>query len=173
MGVWLKSVMDKSDFTDSFIDSLIAIDKTIKNPGARWKDQKGSRQKNYSLKSTDDLLEFSLYLRQNLKIENDFSCGLVLVKDGTTYPIVRYNGSAHVHENPIESERFEFQCHIHKTTERYASSRYKLDHYASQTDTYSTLDEALTQLMLDCKIGGLKVLKQSNTDTDEQQDFFE
>lgn len=165
--------MDKSDFTDSFIDCLIAIDKTVKNPGARWKEQKGSRQKNYVIKSIDGLLEFSLYLRQNLKIENDFSCGLVLVKDGTTYPIVRYNGSAHVHENPIESERFDFKCHIHKTTERYATSKYKLDHYASQTDAYSTLEEALTQLTLECKISGLKPLQQSVAVAKEQQDLFE
>lgn len=165
--------MEKSDFTDSFIDRLIAMDKTVNNPGARWKDQKGSRQKNFAIKSSDGLLEFSLYLRQNLKIENDFSCGLVLVKDGTTYPIVRYNGSAHVHENPIESERFDFKCHIHKTTERYAASKYKLDHYASQTDTYSTLEQALTQLALDCKISGLKSVQQNVAEDNEQQDLFE
>lgn len=141
--------------TDSEIAALLSMHKTVTNPRARWKQQRGSKQMNYKVKSTCGK-NFVLYLRQNVRLEEHFSCGLKYChpegkhKDVT---LCRYNGSDHVHENPLDGKgKIENQCHIHRATQRYMAAGRKAEHYAETTDRYDDLQGAVLALCQDCHI---------------------
>lgn len=141
--------------TDDEIKALLRTEKTVTNPRARWKQQRGSKQKNYKVKSTCGQ-EFVLYLRQNARLEEHFSCGLKYCHpDGKHKDVTlcRYNGSDHEHENPLDGKgKIYNQCHIHCATQRYMAARRKAEHYAETTDRYEDLDGALLALCQDCHI---------------------
>lgn len=147
--------------TDEQIDHLLSCPKNITNPGTRWKEQSGSRQKNYDVHGEDGD-RFSLFLRQNLRIQEHYSCGLRLIVGGKSLTLTRYNGSDHIHRNPIEGDGFKFQCHVHRATERYIASGRKPEHYATATDRYHDLDGALLALVNDCNITGLTLVEASD-----------
>lgn len=143
--------------TDAEIDQLLKMPKTVKNPGARSKKQKGSDQINYEVVS-DSGEQFRLIKRQNLRVEDDFSCGLLYVKEnGETVMLARYNGSSHVHRNPLgDAPDSHMQCHIHRATERYIAAGRKAEHFAEPTDRYSDVEGAFSAILSDCKISGLR-----------------
>lgn len=142
--------------SDIEVDRLLMLPKRVTNPGARMKMQRGSELTNYEV--TGEGHEFRLYVRQNTRISNGFSCGLLVVApSGDLLTLVRYNGSDHQHTNPLESSApMEMSCHIHRATERYMAAGKKAEHYAVATDGYSDLAGALQMLLRDCKIEGLK-----------------
>ncbi|WP_176475689.1 DUF6978 family protein [Halomonas salipaludis] len=147
--------MDHFTLTDEEIASLLNVKKVVTNPRAQWREQKGSKQKSYKAKSLCGK-EFIVYLRQNLRIEEAFSCGLKYChpegkdKDVT---LCRYNGSDHEHENPLDGKGTIInQCHIHKATQRYMAAGRKAEHYAESTERYESLHGALLALCSDCSI---------------------
>lgn len=145
--------------TDDKIRELLEMRKRVTNPGARAKLKGVSEQFNYTVKSESDAdYVFTLYTRQNLRegMEDDFSCGLSwTAPNGEVLTLVRYNGSSHVHPNPIEGTRLEYVCHVHKATERYVRANRKPDTYATESDQYRTLKGALHCLVSDCNVKGL------------------
>lgn len=145
-----------SALTDQRIEQLLTCEKTITNPGARWKDFPGCKQKNYDVTS-DDGAQFEIYLRQNKKIAHSFSCGILLrLPSGESITLARYNGSCHPHSNPLEGgEKVDFTPHIHRATERYIRAGRKPEHYAVATDAYSDLEGAFDNLLIDCSVSGL------------------
>lgn len=143
--------------TDEQIAGLLKAPKTVINPGARWKTQRGANQKNFDLESEDGR-QFSLYLRQNIRIANNFSCGLLFKHPQGTITLTRYNGSDHDHDNPLDLDtKVSTACHIHIATERYMSAGRKPEHYAKTTDRYTDLDGALRALVEDCVVLGIKL----------------
>ena len=143
--------------TDEQIETLLTLPKRVTNPQARWKEQRGARQRNYDVVSSDGRQQFRLFLRQNLRLDTNFSCGLYHVaSNGTEICLTRYNGSDHLHSNPLESSHTFGGYHIHKATERYIRAGRKPEHFAVQTDRYSTLQGALQALCADCRIDGLQ-----------------
>lgn len=144
--------------TDEKIASLLRLSKTVRNPSARKKVKGLHEQINYNVDSDDGETHFELFVRQNLKIQDDFSCGLLwLLPSGETVTLVRYNGSGHRHRNPIENQSFEYQCHVHRASERYVTTNKKPETFAEPTDRYQTLNGALDCLLCDCNISGLNV----------------
>ncbi|AZF22332.1 hypothetical protein [Pseudomonas sp. R3-52-08] len=143
--------------TDAQINDLLTCNKTISNPGARWKDMQSCKQKNYDVIS-DDGAEFEIYLRQNSRIAHSFSCGIFLKHpSGDTITLARYNGSCHPHQNLLEDgERIDFTPHIHRATERYMRAGRKPEHYAVATNAYTDLEGALWAMLQDCNISGLQ-----------------
>ena len=143
--------------TDAEIEQLLTTQKTILNPGARRKTQNGSEQVNYDVIDCDGI-KFRLYVRQNTRVSNGFSCGLSFVTlTGETITLTRYNGSDHRHGNPLEGgDLLPMACHIHRATERYMAAGRKADLYAETTDRYTDLYGALKALLSDCKIQGLE-----------------
>nr|WP_132451670.1 hypothetical protein [Paraburkholderia sp. BL8N3] len=134
---------------------------TRKTPTGRWKEStkaKSHWQAEMQAEDADGNL-FRLYQRQNSVLSDNFSCGIVwLARDGTSVPLARYNGADHAHSNPIEGSEFSFVCHIHVTTERYASFGSKPDKYAVETDRYVTLGGALRAMIEDYNISELEAL---------------
>jgi hypothetical protein len=89
-----------------------------------------------------------LYQRQNVRIQERFSCGLLYHHPPSTdVTLARYNGSDHEHEKPLESsEPSPLACHMHWASERYMTLGRKAEHYADTTDRYTALDGALRTL---------------------------
>lgn len=145
-----------STLTDHKIEALLRCPKTITNPGARWKDFPGCKQKNYEVTSEEGA-SFEIYLRQNKKISHSFSCGILLrLPSGEAVTLARYNGSCHPHTNPLEGgEKIDFTPHIHRATERYIGIGRKPEHYAVASDAYSDLEGAFDTLLIDCNVSGL------------------
>ena len=166
--------MSEIILTDERIQYLLTIPKRTTTPGARWRVQKKSRQRNYDLESEDGTLQFSLYLRQNMRIVDSFSCGLLyLHAGGEKVTLARYNGSDHPHYNPLDGTRADNHCHIHRATERYMAAGRKSEHYAESTDRYTDLDGALRAIIEDCKISGIRLANPrdaaDNDDDNEDQ----
>lgn len=144
------------EFTDDVLQWLRTEDKAVTNPRAQWQEQKGSKQKTYQLQSMDSQRKYRLYLRQNLRLPDHYSCGISIEQtNGEVMTLARYNGSNHPHFNAIEGERIDFQCHIHLATERYIAAGMKADTYAKVTTCYNNLDGALRLIVADCHILGL------------------
>lgn len=155
--------------TDEQIKHLLTVPKRTTSPNARWRPQRGSRQRNYDLESEDGTLRFSLFLRQNERIKNSFSCGLLyLHAGGDRVTLARYNGSDHQHYNPLDGTRSDNHCHIHRATERYMAAGRKSEHYAESTNRYSDLDGALRAIIEDCSISGIRLAKSNETDDNDE-----
>jgi hypothetical protein len=149
--------MNFDAITDIDIAELIKLEKKVKNPGSRWSESRGNKQRNYNVSGGDFL--FSLYLRQNTYDEQHFSCGLSVIKpDGQKLTLLRYNGANHPHGD------IKYACHIHRASERAIRERKKPEWYADETNLYHTLEGALFQLCKDANISGLANLKADEPD---------
>ncbi len=98
---------------------------------------------------------FRLVIRKSLTNSFDFSVILIFLDlaTGKAVRLRRYNGLSHEHTNPIERETF-YAYHIHTATERYMRSGSREDTYAEKTSRYSTLNQALECLLVDCGVYG-------------------
>ena len=141
---------------DAEIERLIALEKSVINPRAKKLEKRGSEQVNYEAEAATGE-KFRVYVRQNMRIPEGFSCGLLyLAPSGEPVTLTRYNGSDHEHANPLDGGGpMPAACHIHKATERYMQAGRKAEHFAESTDRYSDLEGALRALILDCNIKGL------------------
>lgn len=141
--------------TDERITELLDMQKRVINEGARTIRKDGCHRINYLAQSEDGEIVFHVYTRQNVEVENDFSCGIYYVnQSGETATLIRYNGSHHKHTNKLEDEEIGYTAHIHRATERYID-RKKIEGFATPTDQYTTLKGALFCMIKDCKITGL------------------
>lgn len=163
--------MSEIILTDEHIQYLLTVPKRTKTPNARWRVQKKSRQRNYELESEDGTLKFSLYLRQNMRIAESFSCGLLYFHaGGEKVTLARYNGSDHPHDNPLDGTRSDNHCHIHRATERYMAIGRKSEHYAESTERYSDLNGALRAIVEDCRISGIRLANSADEDDNDETD---
>lgn len=141
---------------DEEIARLIALQKTVTNPRARTLTQRGSERLNYDLEGPQGE-RFQIYLRQNTRIPEGFSCGLLFFPpSGEKVTLARYNGGDHEHTNPLESGKpMPMACHVHRATQRYMDAGRKADHFAETTDRYNDLKGALRAMAEDCNVRGL------------------
>lgn len=162
MGGWMV-------LSDDEISKLISLAKTVTNPRARLVDKRGSSQVNYEAEAETGE-RFRVYVRQNLRIKEAFSCGLLfLAPSGESVTLARYNGSDHPHSNPLDSTvKMEPAFHIHRATERYMQAGRKAEHFAQETDRYVNLHGALEALLKDCNISGLF----DDNEDDKQMDLL-
>ena len=132
------------------LDGLRSALKRVTNPGARWREKPGRhRQRNFTAEAEDGAV-YRIYLRQNLDDDQDFSCGLALVRrGGKPLSLVRYNGASHAHGE------IRYRCHIHRATAEAMSVGTKVDTHAESTERYRTLEGALACLIEDCGVRGL------------------
>lgn len=137
-------------FSDEELGALRSLPKRVTNPQARWSEKPGHRQRNHEAVSGDAALRFRIYLRQNLKDEKDFSCGLALVQRGGEFlSLARYNGGSHRHGEVA------YRPHVHRATEKALADGKRIDSHAEEADEYHTLEGALACLIKDCAVRGL------------------
>lgn len=149
---------------DTLIAELLRQPKRVANPKAKWHEKPGHWQRNFNLLATD--YSFSLFQRQNVRVPEDFSCGLLWEPPGGGRMIlVRYNGPSHVHGNKLEGDTLRHVCHIHRTTERYLAAGIKDEGFAESSQRYRTLEGALHCIATDCFVSGLET-------TPDEPDLF-
>lgn len=97
--------------------------------------------------------KFWLILRQSVAQPLDFSV-IVSYQPPGTYSRInlrRYNGRSHEHRNVLEDEAPFYDFHIHEATERYQRAGWpRPEAYASRTDRYGSITEALDCAISDC-----------------------
>lgn len=148
--------MSNESITQAKIDELLSMGKRVVNPTAYFLIKGQHQQKNFRVTGADDNT-FTLYVRQNTNIPEDFSCGLSWnMPSGEVLTLVRYNGPSHPHNNKIERQTLGFECHIHRTTARYIEAGKKPEGYAEATKGYESLDGALHCLVNECNITGIQ-----------------
>ena len=146
--------MDYDNLTDADFARLRSMSKQALNPRTRWHSKSGHRQKNFRVKSADEVHSFAVYARQNDKKAADFSCGILLLKSGRdSLSLARYNGSSHIHRDPggVIAQK----CHIHAATAEAIARNEKPDNRARETDKYGDLAGAIRSLVADYRIEGI------------------
>ena len=137
-------------YSEDELEELRTMSKTVSNPGARWVDKPGHRQRNFQV-TADDETAFAIYQRQSLNDVHDFSCGIAFnPQRGTRLTLARYNGPSHIHGE------IEFRPHIHRATARAIATGKKPESEAEETDRFTTLDGALGCLLEDFRVGGIE-----------------
>lgn len=149
--------MSLESITQDQIDGFNNVPKRVKNPGVQEKDKLSHKEKRYKLDAQDESgMCFEVFTRQNNRIPDDFSCGIMLLlPSGLILTLARYNGSSHDHKNLLENEKLTFSCHIHRAREEYIKAGKKAEGFAEETNRYSTMKGALHCLLLDFNISGL------------------
>ena len=148
--------MSARPYTDEEFKELWSIPKRVANPGARWlpkpKSNPGHRQRSYQAAGeSDDETRFSIYQRQNLDDESDFSCGIsYLPPGGPSLTLARYNGPSHEHGD------IAFRPHIHRATEMAIASGRKPESEAEETNRFKTLEGAMACLIEDFNLTGIR-----------------
>ena len=157
--------------SDELIADLLSCEKVVLNPNAKPKVQKKSERVTYQVESADGERAFELYTRQNQIDPDAYSCGLVYhPKKGEKVTLVRYNGSNHVHMNPLEDgELIVNRCHIHRATQRYMELGDKAEKFAETTDRYDMLYGAILCMVADCNISGLNLRGSEPDNSDDPQ----
>ena len=147
--------MNNKLYTDGELTELRSLPKQIVNPGARWsekpRERPAYRQRTFQASGQqDEEARFSVYQRENLKDESDFSCGILYLPTGSpSLTLARYNGPSHVHGD------IAYQSHIHRASERAIAAGKKPESEAEASDRFQTLEGALACLMQDFNVTGL------------------
>ena len=143
-------MMSSRLYSDEELGELCSMPKRVTNPGARWVEKPGHRQRNYQVAGENQNSRFAIYLRQNLRDANDFSCGIAyLPLGGTRLTLARYNGPSHVHGDIV------YRPHIHRATARAIAAGRKPESEADETDRFTTLNGAFGCLIDDFRIEGI------------------
>ena len=135
------------------LQKLRSMPKMVTNPGARWVNKLGHRQRNFkAVGQSDAYARFIVYMRENSQDSEDFSCGIVYKPhSGPGLTLARYNGSSHRHGE------ISYKTHIHTATAESIAAGKKPESEAELSDRYSTISGALRCLLLDFKLSGLSI----------------
>ena len=138
-------------YSDQELTDLKLMPKRVTNPGARWSEKPGHRQRNHqAVGQQGQEVHFLVYLRQNSQDDSDFSCGIVYQPlGGKRLTLARYNGPSHPHGD------IDYRPHIHSATAGAIASGKKPESEAEETDRFETLEGALRCLIQDFKLTGL------------------
>ena len=139
-------------YTDEELIALRQMPKQVATPRARWVEKPGHRQRNFAVVG-DGEARFSVYQRQNLRDEHDFSCGIAFLPlGGQRLTLARYNGPSHRHGD------IAYRPHIHRATERAIVAGRKPESEAAETDRFRTLEGALACLIDDFGLSGVSAM---------------
>lgn len=148
--------MNARIYTDEELSELRTVPKRVLNPGARWVEKPSlrpvHRQRTFRVSGhTDENLKFSIYQRQNMMDDCDFSCGISYLTSGARpLTLARYNGSSHKHEDIY------YKPHIHRTFERTMAAGKRPEAEAEETSRFETLEGALACLIEDYRLSGIR-----------------
>jgi hypothetical protein len=143
--------------TDAEIQELISIKKQMNVEPAvlfqSMKEKRGHKSSEHEMPQPDGST-FIIKIRISIENPLDFSAilGYTPPKSTKLFLLRRYNGRSHEHKNKLEKEDPFYNYHIHTATERYQREGTKEEYYAEVTDRYSTPQEALNCLIVDCNV---------------------
>lgn len=94
-------------------------------------------------------IRLSIYLRQNLRDDQHFSCGIVfLAPSGLRLTLARYNGSNRHHGG------IRYRPHIHRATEGAILAGKRPEYEAQERARFNILECALVCLIEDYSLSG-------------------
>ena len=133
------------------LGELRRLPKRVINPASHWSDKPGHRQRVFNVVGIEDeTVIFRVYLRENTRDEQDFSCGIVFRPSGSApLTLARFNGPSHRHHDII------YHPHIHQATEEAIAAGRKPESQAERTDRFAALPEALGCLAEDYTVSGV------------------
>ena len=134
-------------YTDAELAVLRDMPKTVTNPRARWLTKPGNRQRIFHAEGESGA-RFSVYQRQSVDDEQDFSCGIELRADDSLM-LARYDGPSHRHGGIV------YRPHIHRTTEEAMAAGRKPDSDAEETDRFTSSEGAFACLIADFSLSGI------------------
>lgn len=143
------------NYTNSEIKDLIACPKCIvEAPRRTMFLTEGHYRNSLELRSIDGEHRFHVFMRKNVKFEENFTIGLEYIPgDGSgSICLFRCNGPHGEHMNEFESASHFFGYHIHIAKEEYVNSGYKSDKYAEITNRFATFQDALAYFVSECNI---------------------
>lgn len=116
----------------------------------RLKPKKGHKERELDIIGIEGH-EFRIILRQSEINILDFSVILSYCpqESNDTFILRRYNGKSHEHTNSIEKQTF-YSFHMHEATERYQDIGAKAASYATPSNKYSGIDEAIICMLDEC-----------------------
>ena len=147
--------MNAKLYSNEELAAFRSMPKRVTNPGARWSDKPKSRpahrQRSFQASGQqDENARFSVYQRQNLADESDFSCGIAYLPPGSPpLTLARYNGPSHKHGD------IAYRPHVHRTSEKAILESRKPESEAEATDRFTTLEGALSCLIHDFNMSGI------------------
>jgi hypothetical protein len=128
-------------YNDSDIKKLISCPKEIVIAPKGLKPERGSRRDSFTLKSSDGIYSFNCFIRELVKLPENFSIGLDYnPKDEKgVIKILRCNGLHGGHkEFPHHAH-----CHIHQATALSINNGLDPTNTAIITNEYTTLSQAI------------------------------
>jgi hypothetical protein len=138
------------NFTNDVIEQLITCSKTMIDPPSKeFKEENRHRRKDMRLQDVDNKVnQFSVFMRQSLEFDEDFSIGLVYFSsEGKRITLIRYNGQHEQSNDPFSLQNPHYQYHIHQATpENLNNGRYE-KHPAFITPDYASFQEAIAQFL--------------------------
>ncbi len=140
-------------YSDQELAELKRMPKRVTNPRARWSNKPGHKQRNYEVRGRGgNAARFSVYLRQSLIDDSNFSCGIAYIQPGERrLTLARYNGPSHRHGD------IHYRPHIHRATAGAIAAGRKPESEADETDRFEILEGALRCLIGDYHLEGLDV----------------
>lgn len=144
-------------YTDAEFRDLARLLEKVSNPGARWFNEPTAHpvHRHRTSRATGAAggpkLHVSIYLRQNLRDDQHFSCGIVfLAPSGLRLTLARYNGSNRHHGG------IRYRPHIYRATEGAILAGKRPEYEAEETARYETLEGALACLIEDFRLSGIR-----------------
>jgi hypothetical protein len=139
--------MPVAKFTQSEIDRLISCPKSIDSaPSKSLVDDGAYRRNGAGLVATDGTQgAFSMYIRQNVAFEENFSVGLVYSSnDGRgDITLLRCNGKHGAFNAQYDPNNWHTHNHIHKASESDLDAGFRPEKHATLTTAFASLEEAV------------------------------
>ena len=141
-------------YTEEELKELCDMPKRVTNPGARWLEKPTKnhayRQRSFKAKGEhDENRRFEIYQRENIRDDQDFSCGIAFIPiGGSRLTLARYNGPSHPHGDIL------YRTHIHRATVDAIAKGKRPEREAKETDRYDKLSGALACLIKDFNLSG-------------------
>lgn len=130
---------------DSEIEYLIRCEKKVIEPPHKNFHIVGANKRNdFKVSADNDDKLFSVFLRQNIEFQENFSIGLLYHFEGKKVLLFRVNGNhGEVVTNPLKPSPH-FGYHVHKLTENeFDLGNYYDPKLHTETEAYASFDQAI------------------------------
>lgn len=143
-------------YTQAELDELIKCPKMIAEPPKREMKLDGGHKRNdMEVRSKDGKIKFSVFMRINETLPENFSIGLTYhpVDDATSICLLRCNGRHGPHKNHTgDGSQFD-GFHVHTATEAAIAAEVDPADYAELTTEYASYQQALAHFLRIANIG--------------------